>query len=151
MGWRSERPLRVLLIPDKFKGTLGAREAAEAMAAGWRRARPQDTLTLQPMSDGGDGFGQILSDLLGAYPQVVNTVDAAHRPCQARWWWDAKSSTAIIESARVIGLAMLPPGKYHPFALDTFRQRDQASIFPNSLDRWVPRLAGLAHAAPVAN
>jgi len=27
---------------------------------------------------------------------------------------------AIVESAKVIGLAMLPPGRYHPFELDTF-------------------------------
>ncbi len=31
-----------------------------------------------------------------------------------------KRKTAIIESAGVIGLAQLPPGKFHPFALDTF-------------------------------
>jgi glycerate kinase len=36
------------------------------------------------------------------------------------WWWDAKTRTAIVESARVVGLAMLPPGKFHPFQLDTF-------------------------------
>src|SRR5262249_19522641 len=31
-----------------------------------------------------------------------------------------KSRTAIIETSRCIGLAMLPPGKFHPFQLDTF-------------------------------
>jgi len=51
---------------------------------------------------------------------MIRTIDAAHRPCDATWWWNAKSKTAIVESARVIGLAMLPPGKFHPFALDTF-------------------------------
>jgi glycerate kinase len=37
-----------------------------------------------------------------------------------RWWWEARRRTAIVESARVIGLVMLPPGRYHPFELDTF-------------------------------
>src|SRR4030095_11066821 len=46
-------------------------------------------------------------------------IDAAHRPCEAIWWWDRESNTAIVESARVVGLAHLPPGKYHPFELDT--------------------------------
>jgi glycerate kinase len=36
----------------------------------------------------------------------------------ATWWYSAE--TAIVESARVIGLALLPPGKFHPFELDTF-------------------------------
>ena len=112
--------LKVLIAPDKFKGTLTAHAAARAIAKGWRRARPADAIDLLPMSDGGDGFGGVMSSSLGAKVQKIKTVDAAHRPCRARWWWEAKTKTAIIESAAVIGLAQLPPGKFHPFALDTF-------------------------------
>jgi len=111
--------LKVLIIPDKFKGTLTAQQAADAIAAGWRTARPQDDLELLPMSDGGDGFGQILSSLLHAEPQPVKTVDAAHRPCEAYWWWHESTETAIVEAAQAAGLAQLPVGKYHPFELDT--------------------------------
>ena len=113
-------PLKVLIVPDKFKGTLTARGAAEAIGRGWRKARPKDSLKLLQMTDGGDGFGEVLTDLLDAKAQATKTVDAAHRPCVARWWWEPKTKTAIIESATVIGLAMLPPGKFHPFELDTF-------------------------------
>ncbi len=113
-------PIRVLIAPDKFKGTLSASAAAQAIARGWRRARPADSLDLLPTSDGGDGFGEVLGELLGAQAQSARTVNAAHEPCAVRWWWEAKTKTAIIESTRVIGLAMLPPGKFHPFALDTF-------------------------------
>jgi glycerate kinase len=112
--------MRVLIVPDKFKGTLSAPAAAAALAAGWQQARPDDSLDLLPMSDGGDGFGETVSTLLGATPQVIRTTDAAHRPCRATWWWNAKTKTAVIESPKVIGLAMLPPEKFHPFALDTF-------------------------------
>ena len=112
-------PPRVLIIPDKFKGTLTAPAAAQAIAHGWRKARPHDSLDLLPMSDGGDGFGKVTSALLRARGRRIKTVDAAHRPCTARWWWEARTRTAIIESAAVIGLAMLPPGRFHPFQLDT--------------------------------
>jgi glycerate kinase len=112
-------PLRVLIIPDKFKGTLTAAAAAEAIARGWRKARAGDSLSLLPMSDGGDGFGEVTSALLKARIQHVKTVDAAHRPCAARWWWEPRTRTAIVESAAVIGLAMLPPNRFHPFQLDT--------------------------------
>jgi glycerate kinase len=111
--------LRVLIIPDKFKGTLTARAAAEAIAGGWHRERAGDRLDLLPMSDGGDGFGELTSSLLRAEMQYVRTVDAAHRPCRARWWWEPRRRVAIIESATVIGLAMLPPKRFHPFELDT--------------------------------
>jgi glycerate kinase len=112
--------VHVLIIPDKLKGTLTAEAAAAAIARGWRKARPQDKLDLLPMSDGGDGFGAVLSRLLAAKAQTIKTVDAAHRPCFARWWWLPKTKIAIVEAATVIGLAMLPPKKFHPFDLDTF-------------------------------
>jgi glycerate kinase len=111
--------LKVLVVPDKFKGTLSAREAAEAVAVGWRSVRPEDLVELLPMSDGGDGFGEVVGQLLGGTSQEVRTVDAAGRPCAARWWWEPGTRTAVIESARVIGLALLPPGEFHPFELDT--------------------------------
>ena len=95
-------PLKVLVVPDKFKGTLTAQDAAQAIARGWRKARPTDALELLPMSDGGDGFGEVFSRLLRARAQTLKTVDAAHRPTQTRWWWEPKSKTAIIESAKVI-------------------------------------------------
>ena len=111
--------LTVLIIPDKFKGTLTAAAAAAAIARGWRKARPGDSLSLLPMSDGGDGFGEVTRALLKARPQRVKAVDAAHRPCVAKWWWEPRTRTAIIESAAVIGLAMLLPKRFHPFQLDT--------------------------------
>jgi glycerate kinase len=112
--------LKVLVASDKFKGTLSATEATLAIARGWRSVRPKDKLELLPITDGGDGFGEAMAALLGAKPRVCRSINAAGKPCRARWWWEPCSKTAIIESARVIGLAMLPAGRFHPFALDTF-------------------------------
>ncbi|HXP60561.1 MAG TPA: glycerate kinase [Dongiaceae bacterium] len=109
----------ILIVPDKFKGTLSAGAAAEAIARGWRKGRPEDHLTLLPMSDGGDGFGEVMSGLLHAKLYIISAIDAAHRPCATQWWWEPKTRTAIIESAKIVGLAMLPPKRFHPFALDT--------------------------------
>jgi glycerate kinase len=111
--------LRVLIVPDKFKGTLTAKAAAEAIAAGWMQARPQDDLEMLPMSDGGEGFGAILAEMLGAEACEVETVDAAHRPLKATWWLEPGPGRAIIESSGIVGLALLPPGRFHPYELDT--------------------------------
>lgn len=113
-------PMRVLIAPDKFKGTLTAQAAAQAIARGWSRVRPTDVLELFPISDGGDGFGAVLGRAMGARVYLTRTVNAAHQPRVARWWWAAPDATAVIESAQVIGLALLPPGRFHPFELDTF-------------------------------
>lgn len=111
--------MRVLVVPDKFKGTLTAHEAAAAIAQGWALSRPADELQTVPMSDGGDGFGEIVGRLLGAAEKYARTLNAAHEPVTVSWWWSAARNIAIVESARAIGLAMLPKGRFHPFELDT--------------------------------
>jgi glycerate kinase len=119
-SWLTPVSVKILIAPDKFKGTLTALAAAEAIAHGWIKGRPQDSPELLPMTDGGDGFGAVMSGLLHGRVRAIRTVNAAHRPCIARWWLEPESRTAIIESANVIGLAMLPRDTFHPFALDTF-------------------------------
>src|SRR3972149_2706141 len=47
--------MRVLVAPDKFRGTLSAEQAARAIETGWLRARPTDELEIVPMADGGGG------------------------------------------------------------------------------------------------
>ena len=113
-------PYRVVIVPDKFKGTLTAFEAAAAIEKGWRRVRPKDSLDLIPMSDGGDGFGPTLSLHCQGEERRVKTTNEAGEPIWAKWWWVPKTKTAIVETAQVIGLAQLPKGKFHPFELDTF-------------------------------
>ena len=49
------RPLRVVVAPDSFKGSLSAPEAAAAIAAGIARGAPGATAILRPMADGGEG------------------------------------------------------------------------------------------------
>ena len=71
------------------------------------------------MSDGGEGFGRIVGALIGARTRRASTRDAAGRPVRARWWWELRSRTAVVESAEVVGLARLPAGRFHPFELDT--------------------------------
>jgi len=85
---------------------------------GWHRARPPGTTSrLLPMSDGGDGFGEVIRTRLQARPQTfLATVDAAHRRLPRTLVVGSRSrGPAIIESANIIGLAKLPPGKFHPF------------------------------------
>jgi len=112
--------MKILIAPDKFKGTLTGIEAARCMRNGWKKKHPKDTLRLLPICDGGDGFGEALANLEGARKVRCQTVDAAHRPIRTHWWWQPEKKMAIIETALVIGLAQLPRGRFHPYELDTF-------------------------------
>ncbi|HUY22880.1 MAG TPA: glycerate kinase [Acidimicrobiales bacterium] len=111
-------PPGVLAAPDAFKGTAGAPVIAEAIAAaaaraGWR-------CDLCPLSDGGEGF----ADVLAAGPGTARTggrprgrsfgrpgewrralvTGPLARPVTARWWM--AGGDAVIESAAASGLPL---------------------------------------------
>lgn len=54
------RPLTVLIAPSGFKEGLDAREVADAIAQGVRRAWPTARLLTLPMVDGGEGFARAM-------------------------------------------------------------------------------------------
>ena len=58
-------PVKVLVAPDKFKGSLSAVAAADAMMRGWRAVFPDDVVEAAPIADGGEGFAETLSEALG--------------------------------------------------------------------------------------
>ena len=111
--------LNLLIVPDKFKGTLTAKEAASIISQGWCKIRPNDVIKTLPMCDGGDGFAEVLAQYTAAKKFSAVTVDAAHNRLSAPWWYDANNNTAIIETAKILGLSMHPEGKYHPFQIDS--------------------------------
>jgi glycerate kinase len=82
---------------------------------------------------------------MGAKARKAKSMNAAHAPCQTSWWWDTLTGTAIIEAARVVGLAMLPPKKFHPFELDTHGLGVLlATIATKRVDRLVVGIGGSA-------
>lgn len=59
-------PLRVAVAMDKFKGTLSARQACEAVCDGLTRAFsgwPELRVAWLPMADGGDGTAEVLAEV----------------------------------------------------------------------------------------
>lgn len=99
---------RAVAAIDKYRGTLTAREAAEAVAvaagrAGW-------DCDLIPVSDGGEGFLDVFASW--GIPQVTRVAGALGRPVEARWLLgrDPESPgrvVAVIESALVIGISLV--------------------------------------------
>jgi len=114
--------MRVLIAPDCFTGTLSAGQAAEAIAAGWRRSAPQDDLTLVPLSDGGPGFLDVLGRALGGTTVSVTVGDPLGRSVPAAILMvDADGRrTAYIESAQACGLHLLAEGERNPMVTSTY-------------------------------
>jgi glycerate kinase len=98
----------VVIAPDSFKGTVTAAEAAEALAEGWRRIRPQDTLRLLPLADGGEGT---LAAVLRASPgarthSVPGCTGPDGRPVTGLFAL-LPDGTAVVELATASGLPLL--------------------------------------------
>lgn len=96
---------RVLLAPDKFKGTLTAAEVAEHLATGIRSVRPDVEIVVVPVSDGGDGL-LVVAERLGFDRVPVRAsgpTGIAGETTYAR-----RGSEAVIELAEVCGLVRLP-------------------------------------------
>ncbi|GAA2070313.1 glycerate kinase family protein [Williamsia deligens] len=100
--------MRVLVAPDSFGDTLTAVQAADAVARGWSRARPADEVVCAPLSDGGPGFVDVLSERAGT--AVTTTVRGPlGDPTDARWLLDDAdgTATAYIECAAACGLHLV--------------------------------------------
>ncbi|MFI6042215.1 glycerate kinase [Nocardia sp. NPDC051321] len=108
---------RVVLAPDKFKGSLTAPQVAAALAEGIARVMPAAQLRQVPVADGGDGTvdafvaaGWTRVELAAPGPTGV-----ADRTSYAR-----HAATAVVELATVVGLEKLPGGQPDPLGASTF-------------------------------
>ena len=111
--------MRVLVAPDKYKGSLTSREAAAHIASGWRDAWPECGITEHPVADGGDGSLAAVEAALGGERLEISARDARGRPQQAAWLWQPRAHTAWIETAAVCGLAGLSPQELEPLTATT--------------------------------
>ncbi len=109
MGGEDRRghPLRVLIAPDSFKGSLTSVEVARALAAGWRRARPGDRVLLAPLADGGEGMLVAVEEAGGWTRQYAVSHDPIGRPIQAPWLLSEDGGRAVVELAAASGLSRL--------------------------------------------
>jgi glycerate kinase len=114
--------VRVLIAPDCFSGTLSATEAAEAIAEGWRRSAPDDDLRLVPLSDGGPGFIEVMTNALGGTTVLTTVADPLGRPVPAAILMVDKGGrrTAYIESAQACGLHLLSEGERNPTVTSSY-------------------------------
>lgn len=99
-------PMRVLVAPDKLKGSSTAQAAARAMARGVERAGHGPAVEL-PLADGGEGTLDAVLGALGGELRTAPIHDALGAPILARFGLLDAGRTALVESAEAVGLARL--------------------------------------------
>jgi len=112
--------MRILIAPDKFKGSLGERAVAEAIAAGLRAVLPEAVLVLAPVADGGEGTAEVIREAQRGEWRSCPAHDAFARPITARYAWLEKAKTAVIEMSEAAGMRRLAPDELAPIQASTF-------------------------------
>src|SRR5450759_3596330 len=123
--------MRIVIAPDKFKGSLSAVEAADAIARGALLADPDAEIVLCPMADGGEGTVEAVATATGA--EKRESVVRGPLPGQkvtARWGFLLGGVPAPIDGPDDFG-AMLDPGK--ATAVVEMAQASVLSLVPDRL------------------
>lgn len=119
-------PHRVVIAPDSFKGSIGAAEAAAALAQGWQSIRHHDETTLLPMADGGEGTVDAFATAVpGARRMPVRVTGPEGAPLETEWLLlpsteEAPGGTGVVELANTSGIELLgSPPRLRPLDADT--------------------------------
>jgi glycerate kinase len=111
--------MRVVIAPDKFKGSLSATHAAEAMMRGVARAAPGAVIDRVPMADGGEGTVDALVAATGGSYREARVTGPLGEPITARFGLLGDGRTAAIEMAAASGLVLVPAERRNPLIATT--------------------------------
>ena len=112
--------MKILLAPDKFKGSLTALQVCTAMTEGILLACPRAEIVAVPMADGGEGTAEVLTQVTAGTWQIITVQDPIGRPVEAGYGMSGDGKTAFIEMAQASGLRLLKSLEYNPFQANTF-------------------------------
>ena len=112
--------MRIIVAPDSFKGSLTAREAAQAMARGIRQVFPEAEVLEIPIADGGEGTVEALVAATGGAFRHTAVHGPMGEPVDAAWGVLGDGRTAVIEMAAASGLTQVPAGRRDPRIASTF-------------------------------
>ncbi|MCE9590307.1 MAG: glycerate kinase [Planctomycetes bacterium] len=131
--------MKIVCAPDKFKGSLTARQAAAAMAAGAGRALPGAVIDQCPVADGGEGTVDAMLAATGGARRVTAVTGPVGEPVRAEWgtFDGADGATAVIEMAAASGLALVPRFERDPAKTTTW---GTGELLMAALDAGVSRI-----------
>ncbi|MBB1079331.1 glycerate kinase [Limosilactobacillus sp. STM2_1] len=112
--------MKFLIAPDSFKGSLTAKEAANAIAMGIMRIFPQADYEIIPMADGGEGTVQSLVDATGGKIMTANVHNPLGKIVRAKYGLLGNSRTAVIEMAAASGIQYLNKETKNPMITSTY-------------------------------
>lgn len=114
--------MKITIAPDKFKGSLTAKEVAVAVARGLRKIVSDAEIHMIPMADGGEGTVEALAGAGGGKRRRAQVEDPLGLPVEAEWAIldnPGMTRTAVIEMSAASGLKHVLT-ENHPLEASTF-------------------------------
>ncbi|MCL4103550.1 UNVERIFIED_CONTAM: hypothetical protein GTU68_059629 [Idotea baltica] len=108
--------MRLLIAPDKFKGSMSAGTVARIL--GEKVAAAGFEISEMPIADGGEGTTEVLCEVLGGKMVEIEVSDAMGTPVVASY--ALAGETAVIEMSAASGLWRIPEANRNPWLASTF-------------------------------
>ena len=112
--------MRILIAPDKFKGSLSAREVAENIAIGLRDVLPAAKIDIVPVADGGEGTAEVICDALQGAWLKCKAHDPLGREIDAHYALVKPRELAVMEMSEAAGMRRLRRDEYDVDLASTF-------------------------------
>ena len=137
--------MKIVVAMDSFKGSLTSLEAGDAVRRGLLSARPDATVTVRALADGGEGTADAIVSALGGEMIQKEVTGPLGTPVTAKYGYLPARETAVIEMAEAAGLPLVPPEARDPLYTTTF---GVGELILDALDRGCRRfLVGLGGSA----
>jgi glycerate kinase len=111
--------MRILIAPDKFKGSLSAREVAENIALGLRDILTNADIDIVPMADGGEGTAEVVCQALQGEWMKCNAHDPLGREIECRYAYIDNRQLAVMEMSEAAGMRWLAQNERDPLRATT--------------------------------
>ncbi|WP_276353813.1 glycerate kinase [Cohnella caldifontis] len=105
--------MRILIVPDSFKGSLTAVAASETMAGAVLAEMPDAEVFRIPLADGGEGTVDALVAARGGRTVPIEVTGPLGERVQT-YYGVIGETTAVVEAANLCGLTMVPPERRNP-------------------------------------
>ena len=110
--------MKIILAPDKFKGTLTAAQVTEIEKKAILSVIPEAEILCVPLADGGDGTVQALTTALGGKFETCDVRGPLGKNVTAQF--GLASDCAILEMATASGMVLLTAEERNPMKTSTY-------------------------------
>ncbi|MEP2279398.1 glycerate kinase [Maribacter sp.] len=112
--------MKLLLIPDKFDGSLTSESFANAFVAGMKKSGVPFTSRYIKATDGGEGFLKVVGKYKPCISIEVISENPLRKPIRSYYLYNKEDNSAYIELAHASGLELLQYDELNPMLTTTY-------------------------------